>query len=450
LLPDSLRPLVEDVAERMQVPLDLPAVALVTSFAGAVNRRVAIQPKEHDTSWIVIPNLWGALVARPGFLKSPLMNAITKPLLNIENRFQKENAAARAKYRQEMDRWKQSKKAGTIVGGEPGNPTEKRIIVNDPTFEKLHEIMRDTPAGVFAIRDELTGWLAGLERAGREGERAFYLSAWNGDTAHTIDRIRRGSIYVPACCLSMLGGIQPELLRSYLAGARGVSLSDDGLIQRFQLLVWPDFPSAFEYVDRLPDQDSLQQVEERFERLVKLDPEKPLCFRFSPDAQGLFVVWLEQLETRLRGNSLPSLLASHLAKYRSLMPSLALLLELADRTSSGFVGSVGFPTPPHIVSEENTSRAWLWCEYLESQARRIYSCATTPAQYAAKELGHKILQGTLDSVFTPREVVQKGWRGLDSTESVTAACDELAKAAGFAAIYRSREQRVDGLHSYTR
>ena len=48
-----------------------------------------------------------------------------------------------------------------------------------------------------------------LDRAGREGERAFCLQAWNGDTGHTIDRIGRGTIHVEACCMSMLGGIQP-------------------------------------------------------------------------------------------------------------------------------------------------------------------------------------------------------------------------------------------------
>jgi Protein of unknown function (DUF3987) len=79
--------------------------------------------------------------------------------------------------------------------------------------------MSENPAGIFVIRDELTGWWSALERAGREGERAFCLQAWNGDTGHTIDRIGRGTIHVPACCMSMLGGIQPGRLKSYLVDA---------------------------------------------------------------------------------------------------------------------------------------------------------------------------------------------------------------------------------------
>src|SRR5262249_39687542 len=57
LLPDSFRPFVIDVADRMQVPIDYPATVMMLSLAGAVNRRAKIQPKANDTSWQVIPNL---------------------------------------------------------------------------------------------------------------------------------------------------------------------------------------------------------------------------------------------------------------------------------------------------------------------------------------------------------------------------------------------------------
>lgn len=48
LLPVSLRPLAEDVAERMQVPLDFVGALWVLCLAGAVNRRATIQPKAID------------------------------------------------------------------------------------------------------------------------------------------------------------------------------------------------------------------------------------------------------------------------------------------------------------------------------------------------------------------------------------------------------------------
>ena len=87
------------------------------------------------------------------------------------------------------------------------------------------------------IRNELTGWWAELDREGRQGERGFFLSAWNGDTPFTVDRVGRGSIHVTACCVSMIGGITPGRLRSYLVDALQDGPSNDGLVQRFQVLV---------------------------------------------------------------------------------------------------------------------------------------------------------------------------------------------------------------------
>jgi hypothetical protein len=49
--------------------------------------------------------------------------------------------------------------------------------------------MRDNPAGVLVIRDELSGWLATLDKPGLKGERGFFLSTWNGDTGYTMDRL---------------------------------------------------------------------------------------------------------------------------------------------------------------------------------------------------------------------------------------------------------------------
>jgi putative DNA primase/helicase len=242
LLPLSFRPLVSDVADRMQTPPDYPAVAAVLCLAGVVNRRAVIQPKATDTSWVVVPDLWGGIIAPPGFMKSPVIAAITRPLVQIEAEWRREHEESLNDYQQQKEEadlrltaWKEQFKADTKKGkatrkrpdDSPKEPNSRRLIVNDATFEALHQTMSENPAGVFVIRDELTGWWSTLDRPGREGERAFCLQAWNGDTGHTIDRIGRGTIHVEACCLTMLGGIQPGRLRSYLVDALADGPSND-------------------------------------------------------------------------------------------------------------------------------------------------------------------------------------------------------------------------------
>ena len=164
LLPDSLRPLVEDVAERMQVPLDFPAVAAIATLAGVTNRRALIQPKAKDTSWVVTPNVWGGMVAPPGMMKSPVMSCITQPARAIEALWRSEHEQSFAEYESEQERakldcaawaenYKHARKKGKELPDKPVSnlqePIQRRLLTSDATFEALHQSLAQNPAGLF-------------------------------------------------------------------------------------------------------------------------------------------------------------------------------------------------------------------------------------------------------------------------------------------------------------
>ena len=50
--------------------------------------------------------------------------------------------------------------------------------------------------------------------------------------------------------------------------------------------------------------------------------------RFDPEAGERFKVWLSDLMARLRSDDMHPALESHFSKYRSLIPSMALLHHL--------------------------------------------------------------------------------------------------------------------------
>jgi putative DNA primase/helicase len=383
-------------------------------------------------------------------MKSPVIQAVTRPLKQIQAEWRTEYDDAVRQHERDNEEhelcvaaWKEQFKScakkGTPPPQRPENsllpPTLRRLIVNDATFEALHETMRDNPAGIFVVRDELTGWLSELDRAGREGERAFCLQAWNGDTGHTIDRIGRGTVHVPACCMSLVGGIQPARLRAYLADALHDGPSNDGLIQRFQLLVWPDTVPAWRYIDRAPDAAAERQMMAIFRCLLALEPApQPMSFVFTSDAQALFVEWLDDLERRIRVDELPAALVCHLSNYRKLMPALALLFELADRASGDGGDGTALVTARWTVSVEHAQQAAAWCAYLESHAQRIYSCVVTAQRRAAQELAHKVKARKLATIFSSRDVYLKGWSGLDTPEAVKSAADVLLDAGWLRAV----------------
>src|SRR5438128_643904 len=140
-------------------------------------------------------------------MKSPVLQAMTSPLVKIEQLWRNEyeqqaDEHALAKEQAELHRqaWREQYKRAYKNSDTPPQPparniqppTRKRLLLTDATYEKLHEILAENRAGVFVIRDELTGWLADQDKPGRDGERAFYLQAWNGDGSFNVDRIGRG------------------------------------------------------------------------------------------------------------------------------------------------------------------------------------------------------------------------------------------------------------------
>jgi len=197
-------------------------------------------------------------------------------------------------------------------------------------------------------------------------------------------------------------------------------------------MVWPDTASDWQYVDRAPDPTSEAIAKRVFRNLVALDSEGPMRFRFSPDAQELFIKWLAKLEARVRGEELHPILVSHLSKYRKLMPALALLFELADWAAAGPGGERGDTGPDQClrISMGHARQAVAWCDYLESHVRRTYSCVTTPQMRAAQLLAEKLKKRQIapGGFFSCREVYLKGWSGLDTPELVRMAVEVLQDA----------------------
>ncbi len=444
LLPEPLHPWLYDIAERMQIPLEFVAAPAVVALSSVIGRSVGIYPKRQD-DWLVVPNLWGVIVGRPGVQKSPAIMEPIKPLRRLAQLaqidFEAAGAAAKAKIeilKLQMETAKQDAKVavkkGTGIDIQQGRiaeltmqleqaaPKERRYLISDATVEKIGELLRDNPRGLLLYRDELVGMLRSLDKLGREAERAFFLEAWNGAGGFDYDRIGRGTLHIPALTLSIIGGMTPGKLRSYLAGALEGGAQDDGLLQRFQVAVWPEVGGDWKNVDRHPNTEAKSLAFDIFRALDNLDPaavgavdedgEIP-ALRFAPDAQDLFDEYRARLELRLRSGELKETPAfeSHLAKYRSLMPSLALIFHLVavvTETSSG------------PVSLEAAKLAADWCDYLEQHARKIYSPELQPDVTAAHRLAAKIKAGDIQDGQTVREIYRCQWSGLTNAEPVYA------------------------------
>jgi hypothetical protein len=220
----------------------------------------------------------------------------------------------------------------------------------------------------------------------------------------------------------MIGGTQPAIIARYLADVRRGGRDNDGLIQRFGLMVWPDKPGAWVNVDRKPNREARDAAFMAFQALDALDwrgsgaerdridgDEVGLPFvRPSREAYDRFVTWLGKLEYRLREGELDPMLESHLAKYRKLVPGIALTIHLTD-------GGMG------EVSEDAVEKAIKWAAYLETHAARTYASSTIAATDAARAIIAKVKSGHLKKQFSSRDVARPQWSKLRDSETIHAA-----------------------------
>jgi len=448
LLPEALRGWVMDEADRMPCPPDFVAAGALVALGSIIGARCAIKPKSRDP-WLIVPNLWGGIVGLPSAKKSPAIGAALKPLDRLVARAMEAYKAESEAFEADKTIFEAKKEAiesrikGAAKDAKKGDlgsiakelqahrqqaqdaPILRRYKSNDTTVEKLGELLRENPAGLLVMRDELVGLIASWDKEGREGERAFYLEAWNGNASFDTDRIGRGSIFIPNLCVSIFGGIQPDKLTGYLEQASH-ALANDGMLQRFQLLVYPDH-RAWEWRDRIPAKDARDRAFAVFDGLADFEPgewgaapaddfAKFPHFSFDVAAQEIFIEWSGDLHrVRLAAEDHP-IIAQHLSKFDKLFPALALILHLVDCMATGQRGP---------VSAQAALRAAAWCEYLEAHARRCYGLLMDSGLRAAQALGDKLRQGKLAEGFTARDVRRYQWRSLTTDEAVQAALDWL-------------------------
>ena len=472
MLPKSLYNYIFDNASRLNAPLEFIAMPLVVGLGSVIGTKVSILPKKHD-DWENIANFWGGIIGNPSSKKTPSLNVGLKPLENLKIKAKKDFENANKNYnaqnlvnaeREKADKErlkelikKQSKQKddskdkvseqqiqdlalgiATLSENIP-NPTLRRYVTDDSSYEKLGDLESQNPNGILIKRDELTGLLSLLDKDENQQARSFYLEGFNGNGSYTFDRMTRGTVFIENHCLSLVGGIQPDKLEHYLSHViKG--LNNDGLMQRFSLLVYPNpLPNTKE--KDLPVNKEIRDIVYRIfesidgltiDQLVKYGANKPNDhiprphFRLSDDAYPLFMNRYDELKIKA-DNAEHSIIAEHLMKYPKTLASLALIFHLVDCVEQN--------APLGAVSKQAMLASIKWIEFLETHMMRIYSTVTDNAQIKASMLSIKILQIVKDQFktpnewfvngFTARQVIRKCWKGLTYNDDVQTAIDVL-------------------------
>lgn len=436
LLPDDLVAWIGDASERARFRPDFAAAASMAALGSVIGRKLGIRLKQRD-DWTEYANVWGALIGPPSALKSAAMRDAMRPFKALQVSADEAYAKEQEAYEVQLEAFKLRKDAkkksvtkalskdadasidlGDLVP--PDEPIARTYWTSNVNEASLGVLLERNPNGLLIERDELSSLMVNLENEASGDLRGMLLSGWSGNESYRFDRIMRGVTYLPRFALSVVGGIQPGPLARYVRGAFSGERAD-GLLQRFQLIVWPD-PEGFEYVDRYPAGTAKKLAAALFERADGFDPDaigsrddfgnNPPFVRLSDAAQGLFVEWYTNFMRERRasesGESAP--IAAHFGKYPGLLGKLALILHVADDPAS------------REVSERTLLKALAWIEYLTPHARRVYHAVEHPETGAAELLLSRLRRGEMPASFKAWEITRKAWHGLSDREAVKKAC----------------------------
>ncbi len=326
-LPLGLLPkIIEDYAltNSVQIGCDAAGLAMgaLVACAAVIPDRIQVQAKKHAPHWLNSARIWIAIVGASAAMKTPIYREVMRPIGRIDKKLVQEYMRAK----QAWENLEPAEKRTTPP------PACLRVKIEDITIESAQGIFADNPDGLMMARNELAAWFGAMDKysggKGAHADRGFWLATYDGG-GYTFDRVKRGSQHIENLGLSLLGGIQPSVIRKV-----SYEGSDDGLIERLNPIVcrdgtvgqdlpMPAEATAFEaLIDDLYDLRSMHMDE---------------VIQFSEEARGVREAqehkWHELVILFQPRNQM---FASHIGKYHGMFVRMCLLWHMIENRNENW------------------------------------------------------------------------------------------------------------------
>lgn len=334
--PPPLQEYIESFAKAGPFPLAFVGGSILPVAATAIGERRNLLVSS-ETDWVEPPVIWFIACGDSGCGKSPVMDEILKPLVNLD-------MDAHQMFEVERDAWrgkKENEKKGEVA------PFNRAWIRTDATLEALGTDL-SRKKDILCYYDEFAQWIgqmSGYNPKQGDTNRAKWLHLFTGKR---LDRRRIGQgeeidIVIPNPRVCILGGIQPSLLHK-LSGS-----DDDGMTYRFLYAYGEKLLRS----TRTGKTNGYAWWNSCVRWLVHLQIAMP---SLSPEAFAL----IEEFDDSLVSEGVPPEVA---AKMKTYAARLSLVLAHLWMYHEG--------TPLREVGEEDTIRALALCRFFVDQRDRV-------------------------------------------------------------------------------
>ncbi|WP_425613605.1 YfjI family protein [Anatilimnocola sp. NA78] len=347
------------------------ALPVLASLARAVGNTRVIRLKHGWTEPAVV---WAAIVGKSGTHKTPAIQAATQFLNQRQQKEIERFEYAQeiyerdlANYERDFAQWKRTK-GGTPPPEKPREPVLKRFIVSDITIEAMADRLSKQFDGVLVVRDELAGWVNGIGeyKGAKSSDNGHWLAMWSA-APMTVDRKtgEKKTLYIPRAAVSVVGGIQPGILRT----AMGKEHMQDGMCARL-LLAMPDGRKV-QWTERTVPLGTSEILAKTFDRLISLEPagdeegrDTPFVLAMTPEAKTAWVEYYDRHRDEQVG--LDGDLAAAWSKLEAYTARFALLFQLCAWAAGDEVSETE-------VDEVSMRSAIAVSDWFGGEARRVYA-----------------------------------------------------------------------------
>lgn len=468
LLPGTVGRYVQAASDAIGCDASFVALPLLASLARAIGNSRVIRLKR---TWTEPAILWAAVIGKSGTHKTPSLQAAMKFLDRKQSESIASNIEALRRYEAEIaeytrsyEAWKKSK-SEELPPWKPEPPTCTRYTTSDCTIEALAALLAVQFDGLLVSRDELAGWLGGIAeyKGGKGSDLGHWLACWSAQPL-TVDR-KTGTtkmIHVPRAAVSLIGGIQPAVLKA----AIGREHMQDGLCARL-LMAMPD-PKPVVWTDAEIDADVEQAMSQVFERLIELEPAgaagfddfddeagepEPFPLDLTPEAKTVWVKYFNRHRAELA--DLDDDLAAAWSKLEAYTARFALIFQLCTFAD-------GDAAAGHAVDQRSMEAAIELTDWFGHEAKRVYGMFVETAedrdqrdlvdwierrggtttvrdlqmtlrQYRPKGKAEAALEALVDSGLAHRETVRTGRRPRTDYVLTTAPTPTLSRESAVSA-----------------
>lgn len=392
VFPSKIQKIVAELYDKSNFPKEYTGACTLNVVSVATGGLVAIKVKEGFT---VKGNRYDMLISPPGTYKTPVIDFCFARIKKLQYEAHKKYLKEKKQYEKEYSNAVRNDDAVAIAQLE--EPSYKQRIAQDTTPEALFDILKKNPNGVGIVVDEMVGWISNQNRYNQDSSH-IWLSIFNNNDVY-INRVSKEEVFIRHPYLSLMGGIQPEVLKKAFK-----KISNNGMFERICITYLPDLPQTY-----LNENDVRSSIEKSYDEIIlKLidtefkgeDPKLDYVFEInlSEKANNVYFAYDKKL-VDMSNETDSEILQGYYSKNKSIVVKNCLLLHLLSY-ASGEIKDWKVD-----ISEDTMSKAVRLTDYFISMWQRITEFLSD------NELDNKTIniatfcQELPDSEFTTKEAL---------------------------------------------